>query len=143
MAFRTPQPPKGIDQIDAWPYETMPVKASTEGPWQMGMDASGSMVIWPGDRQLPKGLLPAFRGERVQLEEFQTVFCLLGYEHDPAYVYQGGDVWVFNWISGTLAQIYIAGQVAAKLFAGDRDGAWAVGRAFEEQLQAASVAPPA
>jgi hypothetical protein len=137
MAFRNPTPPP--DRSFAWPYTLMPEQAHTEGPWKMGMSGSGSMVVWPSDKQFPEslGLIEAFRGTREQLDKFIITFCMRGYETDPQHLYQDSTVWLFNWISGTLAQVYIAGQMAKLLFDGERDAAWDLGRAFEGQLYAA------
>lgn len=138
MAFRNPNPPRG----GAWPYAQLPKKAHTEGPWKMGMDANGSMVVWPADKQFPEqlGLIEAFRGERETMEKFLITFCMLGYEIESLHLYQDSRVRLFNWISGTLAQIHVASQVAEQFFAGEYDAAWAVGQAFEDQLQAAQLA---
>lgn len=140
MVFRNPHPPQ--DAGPYWPYDHRPRTVTTEGPWQMGMSAGGSMVMWPSNEPLPDelGVLPAFRGEKDQLEQFITTFCMLGYETDPKYVHQDGRVWLFNWISGTLAQISIAGQAAQRLFSGDYDGAWEVGHRFQRDLEAAEKA---
>lgn len=142
MSHRNPQRPRGASSF--WPYDakTFPGRVHTEGDWKMGMSAGGSMVIWPAQQPFPAalGLLEAFRGTLEQLERFHTVFCMRGYESDDLHKYQDGLVWLFNWISGTPVQIDIAGQVAKKLFDGDYDGAWAVGRSFEEWLQRAEAA---
>lgn len=142
MSHRNPQRPRGASVF--WPYDaqTRPDAVHTEGEWKMGMSAGGSMVIWPSQHPFPAplGLLEAFRGTREQLEQFHTVFCMHGYETDPLHEYQDGDVWLFNWISGTPVQIDIAGQVAKLLFAGDHDAARALGRSFEDRLRAAEAA---
>jgi hypothetical protein len=122
-----------------WPYTMAPKQVHTEGPWKMGMSAGGSMVIWPTKEPFPDSLhlIEAFQGTKEQLERFHGTFCRLGYEKDPQHKHQNENTWLFNWNSGSLAQIYIAGQVAKKLFDGEYDEAWAVGRAFRDAIQEA------
>jgi hypothetical protein len=142
MAHRNPQIPANVANPTAWPYDTLPKTAKTSGSWKMGMSAGGSMVAWPADQNFPESLslIEAFRGERDQLEKFFVTFCMRGYETDPLHTYQAGNVWLFNWISGTLSQVHIAGQVAKLLFEGKYDDAWTLGRAFERDLQEAEEA---
>jgi hypothetical protein len=122
-----------------WPYAMPPKRAHTEGPWKMGMSAGGSMVIWPTNKPFPESLhlIEAFQGTKEELERFQITFCHHGWEKDPLHKYQDADTWLFNWQSGTLSQIYIAGQVAKLLFDGQYNAAWDTGRAFRDAIQEA------
>jgi hypothetical protein len=121
----------------SWPYLRMPEQVRTTGEWKMGMSAGGSMVIWPTKEPFPAKLhlIEAFRGTKEELERFQITFCRHGWEKDELHVHQNGDTWLFNWYSGTLAQVYIAGQCAKLLFDGQYDEAWAVGRGFRDAIQ--------
>lgn len=129
-----------IERPASWPYLVMPEQVRTTGKWKMGMSGGGSMVIWPTDKPFPDDLhlFEAFRGTKEELERFQITFCRHGYEKDKLHKYQDGDVWLFNWTSkGSLAQLYIAGQCAKKLFEGQYDEAWAIGHAFRDAIQEA------
>jgi hypothetical protein len=139
MAHRNPQIPASVANPTAWPYDRLPRTANTSGKWKMGMSAGGSMVAWPADKHFPESLslIEAFRGERDQFEQFFGMFCMLGYETDTLHTYQDGKVWLFNWISGTLSQVHIAGQIAKLLFDDKCDEAWALGYSFEKDLQEA------
>lgn len=142
MSHRNPNPPVGTGDTSPWPYETMPEEAATEGPWKMGMSGGGSMVIWPADEPFPESLhlIEAFWGDLEQLERFHTMFCMRGYETDLLHKHQGNAVWLFNWISGTVAQVRIAGQIAKLMFDGDTDAAWKLGHSFENRLRTAEFA---
>jgi hypothetical protein len=121
----------------SWPYLTMPEQHHFVGDWKMGMSAGGSMVIWPSNKPFPASLhlIEAFRGTKEELERFQVTFCRHGWEKDPLHKYQDNDTWLFNWAPGTLAQVYIAGQCAKLLFAGQYNEAWEVGHRFRDAIQ--------
>lgn len=142
MSYRIKALPPGVEGSSPWPYEKMPRDATTEGDWKMGMSGGGSMVIWPAQHPFPDklNLIEAFRGSLEQLKRFQGTFCMLGYEKDPLHEYQDDNVWLFNWSSGTLAQIYIAGQIAKLLFDDEYEAAWALGHSFEERIRSAEDA---
>jgi hypothetical protein len=129
-----------VDQASAWPYTyaTQPRSAHTQGPWDLLMDASGSIVVWSRktDSRAPEGYIKFARAAtKAQAMSFVTMFCSLGHETDAQLVYQTGRIYFFNWISGTLSQVYVASQIAKLFFEGDVDGAWDYGRAFEKKVE--------
>jgi len=137
----TATPPKGTDMTDPWPYSSMPEKPLSEGPWMLAMGGSGDLALLPNGTD-PWGmrLLHVYSGEKEELEKVFTAFCRLGWEKDARYVHQDGDVWIFNWRCGTLAQVNVAAQIIDKFVNGDVEGARARGRAFEDQVYAAQNA---
>lgn len=142
MIAMTPEMlPEGVEQDSPWPYEwsTLPHAGMPTGPWTLGMSAGGSVVLWPTDKRFPEdlGLITITRGDRGELERFQTMFCRLGYGYDERHIHQSGTIYIFNWRSFTLAQVYAAQQVADLFLNGDVGGAWEAGRAFEMQIGSA------
>lgn len=134
--------PQGVDASDPWPYSQMPGREYTTGPWKLGIDRGGSVVLWPMHERFPDdiGVIEFAGGEKEELERFQTVFCSLGYHQESRYKYQGGAMYGFNWVSLTLATVHVASQVAERFLSGDpggRDQAWAIGRAFGDQIETA------
>lgn len=133
-----------------WPYEFAPARKVGHGEWKLGMSAGGSVVLWPTVSPFPEGphLMEFYRGDREELEQFFITFCCLGYETDPLHKYQGDEVRIFNWRSGTLSQIHVASVVADLLVKSQQateavekrrlyDEAWMVGNAFRDQIEAA------
>lgn len=146
---RVTQLPEGVSQTDSWPYDRLPTPPlpPEDAPWSLLMDASGAMVLWPAADRVPDalGVLKVWAGDREALERFCAAFCCMGYNTDPvAFPHQDGVHWIFNWVSGTMAQLSVAAQVAAAFTNPDQpdrrarwDAAWAAGHAFDDQLQAA------
>lgn len=128
-----------IVQGSSWPYEELPEKRTGKGKWALWMDAGGCMCIFPYRDTTPEemGFLPVYAASRKDLERFLVMFCVKGWERDERLVHQDGQVWLFNWRSFSLAQVRQASQVADLFCAGDVDGAWAVGNAFGDQIDAA------
>ena len=134
-----------VDQSSPWPYEyaTQPNMAHTQGPWDLLMDAGGSVVVWSRktDSKAPSGYIQFARAAtKAQAMSFVTMFCSLGYETDARLVYQTGRIYLFNWISGTLSQVYVASQIAKLFFDGQVNEAWNYGRAFEKAVEDAVAA---
>lgn len=134
-----------VDQTSPWPYEyaTQPNMAHTQGAWDLLMDASGSVVVWSRktDAPAPSGCIKFARAAtKAQAMSFVTMFCSLGYETDSRLVYQTGRIYFFNWISGTLSQVYVASQIAKLFFDGNVTEAWDYGRAFEKLVEDAMAA---
>lgn len=130
---------ESIDQCSWWPYEGPPEKKAGTGEWSLWMDAGGCMCIFPSGDRSPEtmGFLPVYDASHEQLERFLVMFCSLGWETDERLAHQDSRVWLFNWRSFSFAQVSKASQVADLFCAGDVDGAWAVGRAFGDQIDAA------
>lgn len=134
-----PEMAEEIDQGSWWPYEGPPEKRTGTGEWALWMDAGGCLCTFPYGDKTPEemGFLPVYAASRKDLERFLVMFCVKGYEQDERLVHQNGQVWLFNWRSFSLAQVWQASQVADLFCAGDVDGAWAVGNAFGDQIDAA------
>lgn len=142
-----------------WPYETAPTPVHGKGDWRLGMTGGGSVVLWPSNKSYPAAkdeqgrsleLITVCEGERGVLEQFFITFCRQGWETDARHEYQDGKVWLFNWVSGSLAQVYIASQIVDLLGQSMRaedaetrqrfyDEAWAVGRAFATAIRDAET----
>ena len=139
----------GISQASQWPYAENHILPHIEskGAWVLAMDAGGLVTIWPkdaiGGRDFEKfGAITFFYSDDLdKMRRFCVTFCSRGYDTDPRLLHTDGTMWGFNWVSGTIAQIRVAALVAQAFFHSDSredyDAAWMVGRAFEEQLNAA------
>lgn len=129
-----------LDGASSWPYEVMPKKQQGAGDWTLWMDRGASMVIWPTSVPGPVdfGMIPVYQSDKETLEKFLVTFCSLGWAEDARFKHQNGEVRLFNWRSFTLAQIYIASQVAHLFAKGAWDEAWATGKAFGDQIDAAA-----
>lgn len=76
-----------------------------------------------------------------QAEKFAGTFCSMGYSKSPDLLpHSDGEFWGFNWCSLTQATVNIASQVADHYFNDRYNEAWAVGKAFGDQLTAAENA---
>lgn len=76
-----------------------------------------------------------------QCERFVITFCSRGYTPSEKLLpHQDGEFWTFNWCSLTASTVHIASQVADHLFNDRYDEAWAVGKAFGDQIHTAENA---
>lgn len=136
---------EGPDAVDGtlWPFESWtdaPKPVHSTGTWQLLMSRGGSVVLWPSKERAPEelGLIGFFKhDDRELLERFLVQFCSRGWETDARHIHQDGTVWLFNWQSWTVAQTYVASQVAEEFAAGRVSEAWEIGRAFEKQIHEA------
>lgn len=94
---------------------------------------------WYGTKVTTK---PFYRVEtKEQAEKFAVTFCSRGYTQEEKLLpHSDGEFWGFNWSSLTNATVAIASQVADHFFNNRRDEAWAVGKAFGDQIRAAENA---
>lgn len=161
MSSKVMERPKGVGANSPWPYNEMPEsKTPRRQPtgWVMAIsiepELSGLYTYYPAGtgRQvlhIDNGTLygkrittrPFYRVEtKAEAEKF-TVFCSRGYNPNERLLpYQDGEFWGFNWSSQTAATVAVASQIADHFFNGRRDAAWAVGKAFEDQIHAAENA---
>jgi hypothetical protein len=147
-------PPAGVDQTSYWPYaiSTAPRMAYLpSGGWFLAMSASGHCIVWNrrSSERLPDGFI-GFAQTKTKQDalKFLTTFCSLGYEKrdaqgqvvlDPHFKYQSGREYRFNWVSGTVAQVYVASQITKRFLDGDWDGAWQYGKNFEAAIERALI----
>lgn len=162
MGERIQELPEGISKLSAWPYEVMPgsaIQRRRQTGWVMAISiepelgglvtfypaGTGRQVLhidngtWNGKKITTK---PFYRiNEKEQAEKFVITFCSRGHSTSPGLLpHQDGEFWAFNWSSLTQATVGIASQVADHFFNDRRDEAWAVGRAFGDQIRAAENA---
>lgn len=129
-----------IDPTGAWPYNSMPRQQDGEGGWTLWMSRGASVALWPNDAHPNPGEQRYIRVcacTEEQGRKFLTTFCMLGYETQEWLKHQEGRTHLFNWRSFNLAQLAIASQVAQRLFEGDWDGAWMIGKAYGDQIDKA------
>lgn len=161
MGSRVMERPKNVTANSPWPYNEMPEsklpKRKPNG-WVLAIsidpDLHGLFTYYPAGtgRQvlhIDNGTIwgkkittrPFYRvGTKEEAEKF-TVFCSRGYTPNPRLLpHQDGEFWSFNWCSLTAATVAIASQIADHFYNGRRDAAWAVGKAFEDQVHAAENA---
>lgn len=161
MGSRVMQRPGNVTASSPWPYAEMPEsklpKRKATG-WVLAMsidpDLAGLFTYYPAGtgRQvlhIDNGSLwgkkittkPFYRVPTKQDAEKFTIFCSQGYSKSMGLLpHQDGEFWSFNWCSQTMATVHIASQVADHFFNGRRDEAWAVGKAFGDQIHAAENA---
>lgn len=140
-------PPAGVDQTSYWPYSpaTAPRMAyAKSGRWFLAMNASGHVIVWNRrtDEGIPTGYIQFSQTQtKEEALRFATTFCSLGHNttQDPANRYQSGREYRFNWVSGTIAQVYVASQIAKLLSEGDWDAAWQYGKNFEAAVERALI----
>lgn len=127
-----------LDRTGSWPYAKPPRHwLGDGGDWSLWMSRDASVVLWPvSDRTTPegRGYLPMCCCTKDQGDSFLVTFCARGYNKKSWMKHQDGQVWLFNWRSYNLAQVAVTSQVAERLFAGDQEGAWEVGRAYADQI---------
>jgi hypothetical protein len=162
MGDRVFQLPAGVKPSSAWPYEEMPKAKRSKvrrGGWVLAIsidsDLNGAVTYYPHEEgpqvlHIDNG---TWSGKKIrpyafyrvatkeEAEKF-TVFCAMGYgPRSPELLpHQDGTFWGFNWSSLTKATVKIASQVADHFFNDRYEEAWAVGRAFGDQIRAAENA---
>lgn len=94
---------------------------------------------WNGKKITTK---PFYRvATKEQAEAFAGTFCSMGHDRSESLLpHQEGILWGFNWSSLTNAMVAIASQVADHFFNDRWDEAWAVGKAFGAEIEAAERA---
>lgn len=161
MGSRVMERPKGVTANSPWPYDRMPeIQTPRRKPtgWVLAIsidpDLHGLYTYYPAgtgrqtlhiDNGTPQGkritTRPFYRVDTVDQAKQFTVFCSQGYTKSVGLLpYQDGEFWAFNWCSLTAATVAIASQIADHFFNDRRDAAWAVGKAFEDQVHAAENA---
>ena len=155
MSARVHERPAGVRWNSAWPYSKQPEMMSSEGEWELAISISPSMggliVFYPtkdgtpeveDNNDKPVTLKPFYRtSSKESAEKFCVMFCSRGYgSHWALEEHQDGILWGFNWSSLTMATVRTASQIADHFFNGRVNEAWAVRRAFEDQLRAAENA---
>ena len=148
MSYKVDGTQFGIEQTSYWPYAEngagLPQPELTDGPWVLSMTAGG-LVFLSTKHEIQNsfynriGGIPFYHGEDPEeLRRFFITFCSRGYYKDERLLHQDGTQWLFNWVSGTIAQIQTAKLVAQAFFRSksqeDYNAAWQVGRTFEDQL---------
>lgn len=161
MGSRVTERPKGVGVNSPWPYNEMPesklpkrqptgwvlaisIEPELNGLYTYYPAGTGRQVLhidngtWNGKRITTR---PFYRVDTEKEAEDFTVFCSRGYTtNEKLLPHQGGEFWAFNWSSLTASTVAIASQIADHFFNGRRDAAWAVGKAFEDQVRAAENA---
>lgn len=161
MGDRVFELPAGVKPSSAWPYEEMPqAKRSKirQGGWVLAIsidpDLNGLVTYYPHEEgpqvlHIDNG---TWHGKKIKTQPFYrvatkeeaekfTVFCSMGYQPVPELLpHQDGILWGFNWCSLTKATVKVASQIADHFFNGRRDEAWAVGKAFGEEIRVADNA---
>lgn len=160
MAGRVNELPKGsgVKWNSMWPFGEMPVAPKSKGDWTMAISitkgAVGLVAYYPTGERPPELTVPdgtiwgrevkfrPFRkvGSAEEAHKFCVTFCSRGYHEVEALTYQDGTVWAFNWAVPTLATVRMAARVAEKYFSGDYEGAWKVGRSFDDVIREAENA---
>jgi hypothetical protein len=160
MSTRITQRPEGVSAGSAWPYAVLPEKKNhkVRRGWTLAIsidpDLVGLVAYYPNgparvlhiDNGTPSGkripLRPFYQvADKEAAEKFAFTFCSRGYGKSLSLLPDSdGEMWGFNWCSLTLATVRIASQVADHFFNDRRDAAWAVGKAFGDQIHAAENA---
>lgn len=130
----------GIEQSSHWPYEWGSIpRADTGDPkaaWKLGLDAGGSVVLWPGNKPFPKelGLIPVYHHDSKEELEKVFVMLVLGWEKNPLHEYQDGDTWLLplSWRSYTLGQVTAFSRIVHAQVTGGQP--WDVAKEWSEAI---------
>lgn len=129
--------PAGVNPASPWPYPEAPARVAGAGDWRLLMTLGGSTVMWPVGEPLPRdlGAIEFHRCTRERARDFLVLFCSRGCRSDDRFIHQDGETYLFNWVSGTLAQFAIASQIADLAAQGYVRQAVDLGTQFEQEIR--------